>query len=177
MKERRPIVITGFMGCGKSKIALALAQRRKVAVVDLDETITAQEGRTPAELITQDGEAAFRTIETRVLRQVFESGADGIIALGGGAWIQQANRDLCDQHHGVSVWLDLPFSVCWERISSSTEDRPLGKTREQSHALYDRRKPIYELAKVHVAITDDDPIDHLITRIEAALDQVLESSQ
>src|SRR5919112_1602449 len=55
MKRPGPIVITGFMGCGKSKVARELALRRDVVMVDLDEWITARVGRSPAQLINEDG--------------------------------------------------------------------------------------------------------------------------
>jgi len=79
------VVITGFMGCGKSKVARELAERLKVTMVDLDERITARTGRTPAQLIDEDGERTFRTIETETLRDVLKSREAGVIALGGGA--------------------------------------------------------------------------------------------
>ena len=56
------IVITGFMGCGKSNIARELARRLDVPMIDLDDRITAHEGRTPAQLITEAGEDQFRAI-------------------------------------------------------------------------------------------------------------------
>lgn len=168
---RGPIVITGFMGCGKSNVADALAQRLKLVMVDLDEMITARQGRTPAALINEDGERAFRSIETELLHQLLESGDAGIIALGGGAWIEKANRDLIDRYSCVSVWLDVPFEVCWERIESSTEERPLGKTKDQARALYAHRKPIYELSAVHVSAGNDETLDTLVARIEADLAQ------
>ena len=96
MRRPGPIVITGFMGCGKSKVARELARRRNVAMVDLDEWITARVGRSPAELITEDGERTFREIETNALREVLQSGEADVIALGGGAWIEKVNRDLID---------------------------------------------------------------------------------
>jgi shikimate kinase len=76
----KTVVITGFMGCGKSRVARALARNLNVAFVDLDESITARMGRTPAQLITEDGERAFRAIETATLRDVLHSRAAGVIA-------------------------------------------------------------------------------------------------
>src|ERR1041385_2146233 len=103
----QPIVITGFMGCGKSRIARALAQNLNVRFLDLDESITARTGRTPAQLIDEDGELAFRRIETDTLREVLNAGEAGVIALGGGAWIEAANRELIEQYRCSSVWLDV----------------------------------------------------------------------
>ena len=165
MKAERSIVITGFMGCGKSKIARALARRLDVPVVDLDDVITARHGRTPAQLITEDGEPAFRAIESDTLRSLLKTVPAGVIALGGGAWIEETNRELIDQHNCVSVWLDVPFEVCWNRIEASEEDRPLGKTREQALALYKRRKPIYQLAAIHIQRMADEDLEDFISRI------------
>jgi shikimate kinase len=169
MKPHGPIVITGFMGCGKSKVARELALRRNVVMVDLDEWITRRAGRNPAQLIDQDGERAFREIETNALRDLLRSGEAGVIALGGGAWIEEANRELIDQFSCTSIWLDTPFELCWERITASEEDRPLGRTREAAQARYDRRKPIYKLAKVHITVSAEEPVDHLVSLIEAQL--------
>ena len=163
------IVITGFMGCGKSKVARELARRRNVVMVDLDEWITARTGRNPAQLINEDGERAFRTTETNALRELLQSRDAGIIALGGGAWIEEANRNLIDEYGCTSIWLDTPFEICWERIAASEEDRPLGRTREEAETRYANRKPIYKLARIHVAITSDEPIDDLVSRIEHKL--------
>jgi len=155
MKPRGPIVITGFMGCGKSKAARELALRRNVVMVDLDHWITRRTGRNPAQLINEDGERAFRAIETNALRELLESGEAGVIALGGGAWIEEANRELIDRFDCVSIWLDTPFDICWERIAASEEDRPLGRTREEAEARYNLRKPIYALAELRIQSLDD----------------------
>jgi len=169
MKPRGPIVITGFMGCGKSKVARALAFRRNVVMIDLDHWITRATGRNPAQLINEDGEAAFRVIETNALRELLQSGEAGVIALGGGAWIEAANRELIDQFGCTSIWLDTPFEICWQRITDSEEDRPLGRTREEAEARYDRRKPIYQLAAIHVRVSMDQAIEDLISSIESQL--------
>jgi len=169
MNRVGPIVITGFMGCGKSKVARELAQRLNVVMVDLDEWITGRLGRTPAQLINEDGESAFRVIETNALRELLQSGDAGVIALGGGAWIEEANRALIDQYGCLSVWLDTPFGICWERIAASDEDRPLGRMREEAEARYDYRRPIYALAQLHIAVTAEQTLDDLTATVEKCL--------
>ena len=169
MKQSGPIVITGFMGSGKSKVARALALKRNVVMMDLDDWITRRVGRNPAQLINEEGERAFREIENMALRELLQSGEAGVIALGGGAWIEQANRDVIDQFSCTSIWLDTPFEVCWERITASEEDRPLGRTREEAETRYKLRNPIYALAQLHIAVTTAQTLDDLISTIETKL--------
>jgi shikimate kinase len=144
------LVITGFMGSGKTRIARKLARHLNFTMVDLDDRISEKEGRSPAQLIVEEGEAAFRLIESAVLREVLETNGALIVALGGGAWIQKTNRDLIEEYGYSSIWLDAPFEVCWARIEASDEDRPLGRTKEQAQRLYDERRPIYQLANIHI---------------------------
>ena len=165
------IVITGFMGCGKSNVARELARRLDVPMNDLDDRITSREGRTPAQLIIETGEDQFRAIETNTLLELLQTKEARVIALGGGAWIEGANRDLIDWYGCVSVWLDTPFAVCWERISTSTEDRPLGKTIEQAEARYNLRRPVYSLARIHIPVTGAESVDQLVSRIEIQLEK------
>lgn len=165
------IVITGFMGCGKSNVARELARRLEVPMIDLDDRITEREGRTPAQLITEAGEDQFRAIETNTLLELLKTKEAGVIALGGGAWIESANRDLIEWYGCVSVWLDTPFAVCWERISVSTDERPLGKTIEQAEARYNLRRPVYALARIHIPVTGTETVDQLVSRIEIQLER------
>lgn len=160
----KPVVITGFMGCGKTHVAREVAQRLDVAMADLDERITQNTGRSPAQLIVEEGEAAFREIESATLREVLQNGDAKVVSLGGGAWIQETNRALIAEYGCTSVWLDVPFELCWSRIESSDEDRPLGKTREQAFALYEQRRPIYQLADVRIAVTQED-FEDLVSRL------------
>ena len=163
------LVITGFMGCGKTWVARELARHLNLEMIDLDDCITQREGRSPAQLIKEEGEPAFRSIESAVLCEVLETEASGVIALGGGAWIEERNRSLIDQFNCVSVWLDVPFEVCWSRIEASEKDRPLGKTRDEAHKRYDRRRPVYQLAQVQIEVGPEDTLESLLARIEAHL--------
>src|SRR5690242_2141979 len=145
MKADGPIVIIGFMACGKTEVARALATRLDLPLVDLDDKIATLHGRTAAQLIDDEGEPAFRAIETQTLGELLNAHKQSVIALGGGAWITDENRKLINAHRGVAVWLDTPFEVCWQRIEAAAEDRPLGRTRSEAEERFHQRRPIYEL--------------------------------
>ena len=156
MNVRAPIVIIGFMACGKTEVARVVAKQLNLKMIDLDEEITSSDRRSPAELIREEGEVPFRNIETARLRRVLERNEPNVIALGGGAWIQLANRQLLAAKNATIVWLDTPFEICWRRIESSSEDRPLGTAKEQASELFKQRYPIYELAPIRIAVIGTD---------------------
>lgn len=160
-----PIVIIGFMGTGKTTVARLLASRLGCFVVDVDELITEKSGRSPREIIEQDGETAFREIETRTLREVFVAGKAGVVALGGGAWTVARNRELIAEHDGFTVWLDAPFDLCWRRIEQGPEPRPLAPSREAAAKLYRGRLHVYALAKVRIAVAEGDSAEDIAMRI------------
>ena len=172
MNERR-IVIVGFMGCGKTTVAEALATRLGCDMIDLDSFITKHQGRTPAEIIEHDGEAVFRDIETRWLRHLLENTDARVIALGGGAWTIETNQELVRRYNGLTVWLDAPFELCWQRISlSSDRVRPLAPDRESAQELYDRRRGSYELAAFKVNLGGPEDDDMVAAQIQTWLESL-----
>ena len=173
MKSSGPIVITGFMGCGKTEVARALAARLGVAMIDLDQHILGQHGRTAAQLIVEDGEPAFRAIETSALSKLLEKKTAGVIALGGGAWITAENRRLIDAHGGLSVWLDVPFDICWQRIAASSQDRPLGRTREEAEERYRQRRTVYQMASIHLAVMAHEHLENVVARLAGEVAKAL----
>jgi shikimate kinase len=143
----RRIVILGFMACGKTTVAKELARQLECEFVDLDSFITERHGHSPAEIIQRDGEAKFREIETLALRDVLQTNDARVIALGGGTWTIPANRTLIALHDCVSVWLDAPFELCWQRINASQTVRPLAPDHDAALARYGARRADYTLAK------------------------------
>ncbi len=130
--ETKNIVLIGMPGSGKTECGKALAEKLCRPFRDTDELILAAAGRTPAEILLADGEAAFRALESRVLADVCrESGL--VIATGGGAVTVPANRDLLRQN-GAVVFLDR------DKSQLATDGRPLSARLDE---LYDRRMPLY----------------------------------
>ena len=165
----RPIIITGFMGSGKTTVARALARMLDRRAIDLDQLIAERERRSVKEIIEQDGEPAFRKIETRLLREVLEQDGAQVIALGGGAWTVSKNRDLVAEHQGFSAWLDAPFELCWQRIAASGSERPLARDTEQARMLHAQRRNLYELAAFRLLVDAGRGVDELASAIAKAL--------
>jgi shikimate kinase len=168
--RRRRIIITGFMGAGKTTIARALAARLNCAMVDLDAAIVEQTRRSIEAIIDEDGEARFRHIEGEVLRECLAHGDARLIALGGGTWTLAENRAAIAAADCVTVWLDTPFELCWQRISNASHARPLARRREHALTLYTERRAAYELAalhiKVHEAQSAEDTAAEIMSRLE-----------
>src|SRR5438445_12848466 len=106
------IIITGFMGSGKTTVALALARTLNCRAIDLDQLITERAGRTPKEIIDQDGESTFREIETRLLLEVLEQDSARVIELGGGAWTLPGYRYIITYYECFTCLIDDHMDVC-----------------------------------------------------------------
>jgi shikimate kinase len=169
--SKAPIIITGFMASGKTTVARALALALGCQSIDLDQFLTERTGRSPKHIIEQDGESAFREVETNFLREALGVDSARVIALGGGAWTIELNRRLITERGGITVWLDAPFELCWERIAMSGSERPLALDREYAQGLYRQRRSLYELASLHVIADGKMDVDGLAAAIVRAIEE------
>ncbi|HVE59269.1 MAG TPA: shikimate kinase [Pyrinomonadaceae bacterium] len=151
MNEEKRVILTGFMGVGKSTVAKHLAHLLECQRIDLDSMIVESEHRTIAEIIEQEGIEQFRRIETATLRRILEAEAK-IIALGGGAWTIEENRRLIKSHNFTTVWLESTFEHCWLNISASKRVRPLARNKSDALKLFEERQRVYCLADWHFII-------------------------
>ncbi|MER3429249.1 MAG: shikimate kinase [Pyrinomonas sp.] len=163
------IALLGFMGVGKTTVARALADRLGCSMIDLDRRITEREGRSIATIIAEEGEERFRAIEADALREVLAEAGAMVVALGGGAWTIEPNRQQLTAAGVITVWLDAPFELCWQRINASTEERPLARSEEVARALYERRRSLYALASLRVEASADKAPAELAEQIARAL--------
>ena len=170
MSHRR-VVITGFMGAGKTTVGRALAHLLGATFNDLEDAVRELEGRGARELIDEAGEAYFRDAETRALTHVVERGEARVISTGGGAWTLARNRALVAAHGCLSVWLDAPFDLCLRRIAEAggPSDRPFARDPERAHRLYHERLAAYRLADLRVRVTPQHSVEELAAFIAAAL--------
>jgi shikimate kinase len=152
MNQEKRIVLTGFMGVGKSTVAKCLAYILQCEKLDLDKVIEDSERRSVPEIIEREGEARFRAIETENLRRILAESDARIIALGGGSWVIEENRELIKTHGCTTVWLEATFEHCWRNITSSKQSRPLARDRELAERLFRERQNLYCLADWHFIV-------------------------
>ena len=151
------IFIVGFMGCGKTLVAEELSRVLERPWVDLDARIEDIEGRSPAQIISEDGEQAFREKETAVLRELLRRPPGVVVALGGGAWTMAVNRELIRSVESVVVWLDTPFDVCWQRIEQDAQFRPMAPSRAAAEKLFSERLTFYQMADLRIGSASESP--------------------
>jgi shikimate kinase len=158
------LVLIGFMGAGKSTIGRLLARKLACPLVDLDSEVARIHGPIP-ELFANLGESGFRALERKELRRVLRGlKRTSVLALGGGAFLQPANRDLLDRHSATTIFLDAPFDVLYARIADTAHERPLAADLERLRALYEQRRPTYLLAHHTVDASAPSP-DAVLTSL------------
>jgi shikimate kinase len=160
LKRTPGLYVVGFMASGKSTVGRLLAHQLGWSFFDTDDEIEAAEETSIASLFDTRGEAEFRRIESLVLAQHvrwIEHGRPAVLALGGGAFVDPANRDLL-LGHGIAIWLDCPLEMVRQRVAQAAH-RPLARDPERFAALYHARQESYAQADLRVAIESDDPAE------------------
>jgi shikimate kinase len=159
------IILTGFMGVGKTSVGTRLARDLGFSFIDTDELIEADQKITITEIFSSFGEPYFRDVETRIIRQVLEN-ENQVIATGGGAVIRDENRTVFKER-GITICLTARPEVVYERIRHETH-RPLlqvpdpqGRIRE----LLTDRESFYRRADF-VIDTSDKTVDDVINEIK-----------
>ncbi len=168
------IFLVGFMASGKTTVGAALAGRLNRRFIDLDELIVAQAGCSIAELIEREGEERFRQMETETLKKAALESA--VIAPGGGAITRDENREFMFQS-GVTVWLDAPFELCWQRIRQDAIVRPLAPNEAVARERYEQRLPLYQQAAFRITITEAMTPDEIAAAIALKLSNQITTQQ
>jgi shikimate kinase len=140
------IVLIGFMGSGKSTVGRELHQRLRYPLVDMDQVIEQRMGKPITAIFAEEGEEAFREMETAVLKELAEPGAPRRIISTGGGVVGRAENRLLLRELGYVVWLDAPLAVILERTGKS-RIRPLLHTEDPAERIRDlmeQRLPLYQ---------------------------------
>lgn len=146
----RNIVLTGFMGTGKTTVGRQVAQRLGRTFVDLDDVIVQRAGKTIPEIFDQDGETVFRGHESTVCSELGHP-AGLVIATGGGAILDPANRDAL-MAGGEVICLDADPSVIVARLAGGNGRPLLGVMDPQARVadLLAQRRAVYAALANHV---------------------------
>jgi shikimate kinase len=164
----RTVFLVGFMGSGKSAVGEELARRLGWRFVDMDAEIEGREQRSIGEIFRTGGEAGFRKAETAALRDFLSNlpAQDTIVALGGGAFAQEDNRQLL--RSWPTVFLEAPVEELWRRCQRDGVERPLRSDLEQFCRLHKERLPFYREASLTVE-TSGKKLLSICSEIENAL--------
>ncbi len=161
--ETRPIgpgriVLTGFMGSGKTTVGPLVAERLGWSFVDVDDVIEAEAGCTIPEIFSREGEAAFRERERATIARFFGgarlAGGDGLVlALGGGAIENAATRELLlTAPDTLMVHLQVELATTLERCRGTEHLRPVLADEAGLAKRYEQRLPLYRMAHASIAV-------------------------
>ena len=149
------IYLTGFMGSGKTTVGKILAHMFRWPYSDLDEIIAKRAGMSIPEIFQQEGEVAFRRMETEAVRKSAEN--KGVIALGGGALMNSENRETL-LTSGTVVYLKATADTLANRLQARTENRPVlsgeGRLEDRIAAILNERSEVYSMA--HWTVDTDE---------------------
>jgi shikimate kinase len=165
----RRIVLTGFMGAGKSTIGRILAARIGWAFLDVDTHLENRTGATIPQLFERHGEARFRRLESSALASALASNYT-VLALGGGAPEELTNRLLIEQTPAtLTIFLDAPFPTLFDRCMLQDIARPVLEDPTAAQLRFARRHPLYRrlahLTFDTTAQTPEDTVEALLTAL------------
>lgn len=134
------IILTGFMGCGKTTAGKIIAEKLNMRFIDTDAEIVKNAGMSISEIFNKFGEAHFRRLETETLKSVLTS-ENAVVSTGGGILTTAENAEIIKQH-GICVFIDVSFDSICMRLKNDTS-RPLFSDRENAKKLFNSRYPVY----------------------------------
>jgi len=156
------------MGSGKSTVGPLVARRLGWRFIDADDVIEAGAGCSIAEIFTREGEAAFRSRERTTIARLAEG--DGLVlALGGGAIEDAETLSLLNSmSEGVLVHLEVALATALARCRGTERVRPVLADESNLAARYERRLPLYRMARVSIsvdALTPEEVADAVLRAV------------
>jgi shikimate kinase len=165
-KNHKNICLTGFMGVGKTSVGQDLAEKLNMDFFDTDSLIEKKEGAEIPEIFEKKGEPYFRKVEEEVVLENLNK-RNAVIALGGGAFLNQKIRDVAKD--SFVICLSMSLNAFLNRLEEYRETRPVlkGKSIDEVKELYKIRKACYR----------QNDIDILVDKlsVEEAVNNILES--
>jgi shikimate kinase len=160
-------VVVGAPGAGKTTVGQAVASRLGVPFADSDAIIEERAGKPIPEIFFDDGEDAFRALERAAIADALRD-FDGVLALGGGAILDEGTRALLSAARVVYLSVELSDAV--KRVGLGA-GRPLLaiNPRATMKFLLDQRKPLYASVATHTVATDGREIDDIAAEVVGLL--------
>lgn len=161
------IILIGYMGCGKTTLGIKLSYKERVGMLDTDKMIEQKNEKSIAEIFDSEGEAAFRQMETDVLKEIAEYHERYIISVGGGLPIKEENRALL-RDLGEVIYLRAKPDTIYGRLKNDTA-RPLlrgDNPQEKIKEMIAFRGPIYEKASTSVIDVDGKDLEEILSEIQ-----------
>lgn len=155
LKINNPIVLVGIMGAGKTSFGKKIAKNMNIPFFDSDHVIEKQEGMSVSNIFKEYGEEYFRNREYEVIKELMEINKICVIALGGGAFVNDKIRNLV-KNHAISVWIKADIDVLLRRVSGNNK-RPLlenGDKREILLNLLQERNVYYSQTDIEILNND-----------------------
>lgn len=158
----KPLFLIGFMGCGKSTWGRKIARIGSIPFIDLDEEIVRETGMSIPAYFSTHGEAEFRLLESRLLKDISPE-ESAVVSTGGGAPCYFDNMEWMNRT-GTTVYMEMPAKVLLSRLSGKKgSTRPLlaGKNEEEMlefiEMKLEERRPFYEQAARIVDVVRSSP--------------------
>ena len=148
---KKPIIIVGMMGVGKSTIGKILAQSLNKEFYDIDDNIEKKYNMKVYEIFEYYGEKKFRDIEYKEIKSI-QKNCNAVIATGGGAFTNKRNVSVLNMI-GLTLWLDTSPLIIIERLKKNASNRPLLKEADIEKYINDlliKRNPYYAKANLTV---------------------------
>lgn len=172
---KKPVVIVGLMGAGKTSVGKLLAKKLFLSFVDSDSEIVKAAGCSVVDIFSIYGEKEFRRVEDRVIGRLLSDDQIKILSTGEGAFIIDNVRSLT-KDKAITIWLKADLNLLVKRTSFK-ETRPLLLNYNSSKILkklMDDRYPIYDGADITVE-TRDEPTFKTVVNVIKALQIFLEN--
>ena len=160
------LVFVGLMGVGKTTIARVVADRLGRRVFDSDAIIESRSGRTVREIFAEDGEDAFRVLETEVLLEALASPEPLVIAGAGGVVLSETNRQALKASGAKVVWLCADPATLVDRVKSGGH-RPLldGDTAGTLQRMFNEREALYREVADAIVLVDNRSVSDVVEAV------------
>ncbi len=153
--KSKNVFLIGFMGCGKSTMARMLSRDTQMKLIEMDETIEAEEKMSINDMFEKFGEEYFRNLESELIQRISRKG-NCVVSCGGGAILREDNVKHMKENGKIIYFSATPETI-YKRVKHSTH-RPLlngNMNVEYITELMDKRLPLYEKAADEVICVDD----------------------